>query len=64
MPEMTGLELQAELARRGWRQKVIIMTAYPTETVRLQALAAGAAAFLTKPIDPERFLEAIDRSAD
>lgn len=63
MPGMTGLELQAEMARRGWALPVIVMTAYPTEAARDQALGAGAVAFLTKPIDADRFLEAIEAGA-
>jgi FixJ family two-component response regulator len=63
MPGMTGLELQAEIARRGWRCAVIVMTAYPTPVARDQALAAGAVAFLTKPIDPDEFLDAIEGAA-
>ena len=62
MPGLTGLDLQAELVRRGWRQPVILMTAYPTDAARAQALAAGAAAFLTKPIDPDGLLDAIERA--
>lgn len=60
MPGMNGLELQAEVSRRGWRQPVILMTAYPTDAARAQAMLAGAAAFLTKPIDPDALLEAIE----
>lgn len=60
MPGMTGLELQAEMARRGWRNPVIVMTAYPTDASRDRALSCGAAAFLTKPVDPDRLLEAIE----
>ncbi len=60
MPGMTGLELQAEIARRGWRHPVIVMTAYPTDVARDQAMSAGATAFLTKPIDPDSLLEAIE----
>ena len=63
MPGMTGLELQAEIIRRGWHQPVILMTAYPTEASRAQALGAGAAAFLTKPIDPDSLLAAIEAAA-
>lgn len=62
MPGLTGLELQAEMARRGWRHRVILMTAYATAAARDQGLAAGAAAFLTKPIDPDQLLEAIGRA--
>jgi FixJ family two-component response regulator len=60
MPGMTGLELQAEVGRRGWRQPVILMTAYPTDAARAQAMSAGAVAFLTKPVDPDALLEAIE----
>lgn len=63
MPGMTGLELQAEIVRRGWIQPLIMMTAYPTGAARDQALAAGAVAFLTKPIDPDCLLEAIQTLA-
>lgn len=61
MPGMTGVQLQQELARRGWRRPVIVVTAYPTDAARDQALAAGAVAFLTKPVDPDALLEAIAR---
>ena len=59
MPGMTGLDLQAELKRRGSRTPLIMMTAFPTELARDQAMRAGAAAFLTKPVDPDGLLEAI-----
>jgi CheY-like chemotaxis protein len=42
---------------------VIVMTAYPTDAARDQALAAGAVAFLSKPIDPDALIEAIERAA-
>ncbi len=64
MPGMTGLDLQAEIARRGWPHPVIMMTAFPTDAARDQALGAGAVAFLTKPIDPDSLLEAIEGIAD
>ena len=62
MPDMTGLELQSELARQGWQQPVIVMTAFPTDAACAQALRAGAHAFLTKPIDPDQLLEAIEQA--
>jgi FixJ family two-component response regulator len=62
MPGMTGLELQAEIARRGWRMPLIMMTAFPTDLARDQAMRAGAAAFLTKPVDPDGLLEAIEHA--
>lgn len=62
MPGMTGLELQAEMTRRGWAVPVIVVTAYPTDAAREQAIAGGAAAFLTKPVDPDGLLEAIEQA--
>jgi FixJ family two-component response regulator len=62
MPNMTGLELQAEMVRRGWRQPVILMSAFSTDAVCRQASEAGVVAFLTKPIDPDALLEAIEKA--
>lgn len=62
MPGISGIDLQAELTRLGWRQPVIVMTAFPTDAAREQALSCGARAFLTKPIDPDTLLAAIERA--
>jgi len=51
MPEMTGLELQLELARTGARLPTIVITAHNDAGLRERCLAAGAAAYLLKPID-------------
>ncbi|WP_334183421.1 response regulator transcription factor [Novosphingobium sp.] len=59
MPGMTGLAMQAELRRRNCPQPVIVMTGYPTDAAREQAMSAGASAFLAKPIDPDVLLAAI-----
>ncbi|UZK66993.1 response regulator transcription factor [Sphingomonas sp. M1-B02] len=60
MPEMSGLALQAEMLRRGWTIPLILMTAFPTDAAREQAMRAGARAFLTKPVDPDALLDAIE----
>lgn len=59
MPDMTGLELQAVLRDRGARVPLIVMTAFPTEIAREQAMTGGARAFLTKPLDPDALLDAV-----
>jgi len=51
MPEMTGLELQLELARTGARLPTIVITAHNDVGLRERCLAAGAAAYLLKPLD-------------
>jgi FixJ family two-component response regulator len=62
MPGMSGLELLADMTRRGWTQPVLMMTAFPTDLARDKALANGAHAFLTKPIDPDALLDAVERA--
>ncbi len=51
------MDLQAELQRQGAGIPVIVMTAFPTDQARQQALGGGAAAFLSKPLDPDLLLE-------
>lgn len=62
MPGINGIELQYETCRRDWRIPLILVTAYPTDAWRDQARNAGVAAFLTKPVDPDTLLEAIERT--
>jgi FixJ family two-component response regulator len=62
MPGMSGLQLQSQLAARGYRIPIIFITAHPDEEIRAQALEAGAVAFLTKPFGEETLLKGI-RSA-
>src|SRR3982074_555698 len=49
MPEMTGLELQLELARTGARLPTIVITAHNDVGLREGGLAAGAAGHLRQP---------------
>jgi FixJ family two-component response regulator len=51
MPEMTGLELQGELSRLGARIPTIVITAHNERGLRERCLAAGATAYLIKPLD-------------
>lgn len=60
MPEMTGLELQGELFRAGTRIPTIVITAHNEAGLRERCLAAGAAAYLVKPLDANVLLASID----
>ena len=51
MPGMSGVELQIFLRAQGRDVPVILITAFPEESVRMRALEAGAICFLTKPFD-------------
>lgn len=57
LPGLSGLELQAKLNADGYRIPIIFITAHGDEKVRLRALRAGAAEFLTKPYDDEALLQ-------
>ena len=56
LPDLSGLELQAELARAGIEMPVIFHTAHGSESLREKALAAGAAGFLEKPVENRTLL--------
>jgi FixJ family two-component response regulator len=60
MPEMTGLELQGELFRAGARFPTIVITAHNETGLRERCLAAGAAAYLVKPLEGNVLLASIE----
>jgi len=62
MPEMSGVELQQHLARRGIRIPTIVITAHGDAGVRERCEAAGAIAFLLKPLQDISLFSAIDRA--
>jgi FixJ family two-component response regulator len=51
MPELSGLEVLKVMRLKGLDLPVIIITAHDEPMVRTNCLAAGAAAYLSKPID-------------
>jgi FixJ family two-component response regulator len=59
MPEMTGLELQRHLNRAGLRIPTIVITAHTENDMRALCVAAGAKAYLLKPIQDTSLLTAI-----
>jgi FixJ family two-component response regulator len=62
MPGMTGVELHRHLVDAGYAIPTILVTAYPDEVVRDQALKDGVACYLSKPVDDD-YLERCLRSA-
>ena len=59
MPEMTGLQLQDEMARRDLKLPVIVMTGQADVPVAVRAMKAGARDFIEKPFSDEVILESI-----
>ena len=61
MPEMSGLELHQHLMRGGTMIPTIFITAYDSVETRQRCEAAGAAAYLLKPLQGAAFFAAIER---
>jgi CheY-like chemotaxis protein len=63
MPDMTGLEVQSYLrmTRSGAPIPVVIITAHDDPGIRERCLAAGATAYLRKPIEAPALLAAVRR---
>jgi FixJ family two-component response regulator len=61
MPGIDGLELQRMLAQDGRNIPIIFITAYPKESVRTRAVAAGAVCFLAKPYNAQAIIECIEQ---
>ena len=61
MPEMTGQELLAELARRKSKPPILMMTAYANVKDAVTALQNGAEDYLIKPLDLDELAMKIKR---
>ncbi len=60
MPELTGFDLQRQLAHIGIRIPTIVITAYNEPGLRERCQSAGAAAFLLKPLDGSTLIGVIN----
>lgn len=61
MPELTGLELAAEIKKRSQRTRVIILTTFARPGYLRRALEAGASAYLLKDMPAEKLADAVRR---
>ena len=59
MPNMNGLELQAQLTRLGNDCPVVFLSGNADVPHSVQAMKAGAVDFLVKPVDREKLLAAV-----
>lgn len=59
MPGIDGLSLQEQLTERDGTTPVVFLTAHGDIPMSVRALKAGAADFLTKPVDEEVLLSAV-----
>ena len=64
MPEMTGLDLQHQLRRDGIEIPTIVITAHDEGSARQRCQAAGALAYLLKPVQGATLIAAIEAATD
>ena len=62
MPGLTGLELQAALATAGRRLSIVFITGYRDVRASVKAMKGGAIDFLTKPVNDQDLVDAIERA--
>jgi FixJ family two-component response regulator len=59
MRGMSGIQLMNRLAALGYKIPTIVVTGYPNERTREEAVSAGAAAYLSKPVAKNELLACI-----
>jgi FixJ family two-component response regulator len=64
MPGLTGLDVLERLAARKVRFPAVVITAYDEPGARERCLAAGAAAYLRKPLDEHILLDTINEAIE
>ncbi|ASP98443.1 DNA-binding response regulator [Sinorhizobium meliloti] len=60
MPGLNGLDLQAMISKSGNRMPIIFVSGFGDIPMTVRALKGGALDFLTKPIDADALLSAVD----
>jgi len=62
MPGLTGMQLQELLAATGRRMSIVFVTGHADVPTSVKAMKAGAVDLLTKPVDVEDLIAAIQRA--
>jgi len=60
MPGTSGLDLQRQVARAGLRLPIVVITGHDQPGMQARCLAAGARAYLRKPLEAGTLLAAIE----
>jgi len=64
LPGVSGLDLQKRMAEVGLEIPIVFLTGHGNIPVSVQAMKAGAVQFLTKPVDEQELLQAIEEAVE
>jgi FixJ family two-component response regulator len=64
LPGLSGLDLQKRMAEVGLEIPIVFLTGHGNIPVSVQAMKAGAGQFLTKPVDEQELLQAIEEAVE
>jgi len=64
LPGLSGLDLQKRMAEVGLEIPIVFLTGHGNIPVSVQAMKAGAVQFLTKPVDEQELLQAIEEAVE
>ena len=64
MPGTSGLDLQRQLVRAGPQIPIVVITGHDEPGVEARCLAAGASAYLRKPLEAGTLLATIEAAID
>jgi FixJ family two-component response regulator len=60
----SGLDLQRQVVRAGLKLPMVVITAHDEPGMQARCLAAGASAYLRKPLEAGKLLAAIEAAID
>lgn len=64
LPGLSGLDLQERMAKVGLEIPIVFLTGHGNIPASVQAMKAGAVEFLTKPLDEQTLLQAIQEAIE
>ena len=64
LPGLSGLDLQKRMAEVGLEIPIVFLTGHGNIPASVQAMKAGAVEFLTKPLDEQKLLQAIQEAIE
>ena len=64
LPGLSGLDLQKRMAEVGLEVPIVFLTGHGDIPASVQAMKGGAVEFLTKPVDEQKFLLAIQEAIE